>query len=259
MWKNIKTLVFMLILLLALDFCAGNEAFGECGSEIDNTAFGPGEYLEFGVYLGFINAGTATMEVDNIVEVRGNLCYHLKSTAKSNAAISVLYQVNDLVESFMDVDKLYSLRYEKHLSEGNYKADKTVSFDQECQLAFYPKDTLQILECTQDALSALYYVRALSFDVGDTIPVPNHESKKNYPIKVIVHKRERISLPAGEFDCLVIEPIMRATGIFKQKGRLTVWITDDESKMPVMMRSKIPVGSVSARLIQYKKGTLFTD
>ena len=256
--NTIKSTFILTIILLLCTGIPGTIS-AQCGSDIENTAFGPGEYLEFGVYLGFLHAGSATLEVDDIVEIRGELCYHLKSTARSNAAVSVLYQVNDLVESFMDVENLYSLRYEKHLSEGNYKADKTVSFDQEAQLAFYPKDTLQIFECTQDALSALYYVRTLDFNVGDTIPVPNHESKKNYPINVIVHKRERISVPAGEFDCILIEPIMKATGIFKQKGKLSVWVTDNDDKMPVMMKSKIPVGSVSARLTGFKKGMLFEE
>jgi len=143
-----NTLIIVVVIIGAI----ASSLSGQCDTTLVNKAFGPGEYFEFGVYLAFLHAGTATLEVDDIVEVRDNLCYHIKSTARSNATVSVLYQVNDLVESFIDVERLYSHRFEKHLSEGNYSADKTVSFDQEAQLAYYSKDTLQIMECTHDAL-----------------------------------------------------------------------------------------------------------
>ncbi|MBN1756394.1 DUF3108 domain-containing protein [bacterium] len=247
--------VLAAILLIALFIPSGLTS--QCDSITANQSFGIGERLEFGVYLGFINAGTAIMEVADVVEIRGHLCYHLRSIASSNATVSLLYQVNDLVESFMDVEKLFSRRYEKHLSEGNYRADKTVSFDQEAQLAIYPDDTLQIMECTQDALSALYFLRNLNLTVGDTIPIPNHESKKNYSVAVIVHGKETIEVPAGRFDCIIIEPVLMAAGIFKHQGRLKVWLTDDDLKIPVLMKSKIPVGSVNAKLLKYKLGEKF--
>ena len=69
---------------------------------------------------------------------------------------------------------------------------------------------------------------------------------KNYPLEVKVVKRETVSTPVGRFKCLKVEPVLRASGIFQHKGTLTVWLTDDERKLPVLMRSKVAIGAISA-------------
>ena len=66
--------------------------------------------------------------------------------------------------------------------------------------------------------------------------------------------RERIRVPAGTFDCIVIEPMLKAGGIFKNKGRLVIWITDDDRRIPVLMRSKLLIGSISVVLQEAKPG-----
>jgi hypothetical protein len=53
---------------------------------------------------------------------------------------------------------------------------------------------------------------------------------------------------AGAFDCLVVEPVLKYSGIFENKGKLTVWVTDDQRRIPVLMRSKILIGAISAVL-----------
>jgi hypothetical protein len=104
----------------------------------------------------------------------------------------------------------------------------------------------------QDVLSALYFVRTLPLEVGQSIAIANHIDGKNYPLVVKVHGRERVKVDAGEFDCLVVEPILRGPGVFTQKGRLTVWLTDDDVRMPVLMKSKVVIGHVAAILKSYE-------
>ena len=67
--------------------------------------------------------------------------------------------------------------------------------------------------------------------------------------------RDRVTTPAGAFNCVVIEPVLRAGGIFKNKGRLVIWLTDDERRMPVLMRSKVAIGSISVVLEEAHAGT----
>jgi hypothetical protein len=104
---------------------------------------------------------------------------------------------------------------------------------------------------TQDVLSALYYVRTLPLEVGQAIALANHTDGKNYPLVIKILGRERVTVDAGTFDCLVVEPILRGPAIFTQKGRLTVWVTDDTTRMPVLMKSKVVIGYVSAVLKEY--------
>jgi hypothetical protein len=164
--------------------------------------------------------------------------------------------VDDRVESFMDVHGLYSLRYDKHLREGKFIADVSMIFDQENNLAIYNagKDTFEVAEYVQDVLSAFYFVRTQKLTVGKSIFVDNHTDRKNYPMEVKVLRKEKVKVEAGEFDCLVVEPILQTPGIFEQKGSLTVWLTDDEVKMPVLMKSKVIVGSISTELTGYTRG-----
>jgi hypothetical protein len=223
---------------------------------VPNRAFGVGERLEFSVGYGVIKAGTAVMEIAEIVKIDGRKCFHIVSTARSNKFFSVFFKVDDRVESFMDVHGLYSWRYDKHLREGKFRADVSMVFDQEKHLALYNqgKDTFEVAEYAQDVLSAFYFVRTQELTLGRSIFVPNHTDKKNYPLEVKVLRKERVKVPAGEFDCVVVEPIMKTPGIFEHKGSLRVWLTDDEMKMPVLMKSKVVIGSISTELTSYKPG-----
>jgi hypothetical protein len=64
-----------------------------------------------------------------------------------------------------------------------------------------------------------------------------------------VLRRETVRTPAGAFHCVVVEPGMREEGIFIQKGRkLQIWLTDDERKVPVLMRVEVFFGHVTAEL-----------
>ncbi len=223
---------------------------------VPNSSFGVGERLEFSISYGPITAGSAVMEVKEITRYNNHKCFRLISTAKSNKFFSFFFKVDDKVESLMDVYGLYSLRFEKHLREGKYRADKYVDFDQEQHLAFVAGDTIPIQEYVQDALSSLYYVRTIALRVGNSVFVENHSDEKNYSLEVKVLKREKVKVPAGEFDCLVVEPILRASGIFKHTGELTVWLTNDKFKMPVLMKSKVAVGSIASKLEKYTQGEI---
>jgi hypothetical protein len=213
--------------------------------------FDEGEYLLFSIQYGLIYAGDATLEVRNIAEIGGRRAYHIVSEARTNKTFDILFKVRDRHESFIDWDHLYTLRFEKHLREGKFRRDDEVDFDQERHMAYYPSDTVGIPPNTQDFLSALYYFRTVDIEPGQAMAMANHTDGKNYPIFIKVLRRERVTVPAGEFDCIVIEPVLETTTIFENTGKLTIWMTDDTVRMPVLMRSKVIVGSFEAVLKEY--------
>jgi len=218
----------------------------------DAVPFGVGEKLRYSIQYGLIKAGKATLEVRNLAEIDSAWCYRIVSNSRTSSFFSKIYKVRDRYESYMDTTELYSRRYEKHIREGKYRKDEVVRFDQKKHVAMYANKSVPIAPRTQDVLSALYYVRTLPLEVGQSIAVPNHTDGRNYPLVIRVHRRERVTVEAGTFDCLVVEPILRGPGLFSQKGRLTVWVTDDTNKIPVLMRSKMVIGHVSAVLKDYK-------
>ena len=223
---------------------------------VDNVAFGLGEHLEFDVTYGFITAGQATMSVDRLIEFESRPCYRILTTANSNSFFSTFYNVDDRVESIIDAIGLFSWRFEKNLKEGKYRAIRKFSFDQRNHKAEYNNDTTTVPPYVQDALSVFYYVRTQKLQVGESVFVDHFNDGKLYPLEVKVLKKETITVPAGTFECLVIEPLLQTVGVFKHEGKLKVWLTNDRLKLPVLMKSKVLVGSISAELTNYKLGEI---
>ena len=224
---------------------------------VENKAFGVGEHLVFEIVYGPIKAGTATMSIPDTQRVRGRSCYHIVTTAESNRFFDSFFKVRDRVETFIDVEGIFPWKFEKHIREGKYREDRYVEYDQlNGRVISNGKDTLRVSPFIQGVLSSFYYVRTIPLEVGKSVDIDSYGDGKVYPIKVMVHKKDRVRVPAGTFDCVVVEPVMRVKGIFNRKGRMAVWLTDDERRIPVLMKSKIVVGSIDVRLksIQTKTG-----
>jgi hypothetical protein len=235
---------------------AGVETPGNIDRFVENDAFGVGEKLTFDIRYGFISAGTATMEVARLIEFEGRPCYQLVTRANSNGFFSTFYKVDDRVESILDATGIYSWRFEKNLREGNYRSDRLCMFDQRNGQVTDTKDTASVPLFVQDALSTLFYIRTQPLEVGKSVWLDNYVDGKQYRMEVKIEGRETVTVAAGTFDCLVVEPITQSVGIFKHEGRLKVWLTDDRLRMPVLMKSKIVVGSITAELTDYQLGQI---
>ena len=196
------------------------------------------------------------MEVTRLIEYENRPCYQIVTRANSNSFFSSFYKVDDRVESIIDALGIFSWRFEKKLREGNYQAHRVYTFDQRNNIAYYKDDTITVPAFVQDALSVLYYVRTQDLEVGKSVFVDNFTDGKLYPLEVKVLEKETITVEAGSFDCIVVEPLMQSVGVFKHEGKLKVWLTDDRLKMPVLMKSKVLVGSVSAELTDYQLGDI---
>jgi hypothetical protein len=219
--------------------------------KMENKAFGVGETLIFEIAYGMIKAGTSTMSIPDTQWVNGRPCYHIVTTAETSPFFSAFFEVRDKVISLMDIDGLFTWKFEKHLREGKFRSDRYEIFDQIRQRVFAKSDTFSAPLYVQDVLSSFYYSRIVPLEVGTPIDIDNFADGIVYPLRILVHRKEKIRVPAGVFNCIVVEPVMRVEGIFKQTGKLTIWVTDDERKMPVLMKSKIFFGSIDARLKKY--------
>lgn len=231
---------------------------------VRNNAFEFGEHLTFKIRYGFIRAGTAEMKVMAKVDSSGRQLYHIQTTARSIKTFDWIYKVDDVVNSFVDFVGFYPIRFEKKLREGSYKADLFVDYFHEDSLAEVefiridknkpPKQySVKIPPFVQDILSAFYYIRTRDLEVGQPVYLSNHEKDKVYDLKVRILERETVDVSAGKFRCLVVEPMLQGDeALFKQKGKMKIWLTDDARKIPVQMKTKIIVGSITTELIDIK-------
>jgi hypothetical protein len=208
---------------------------------VENRAFQAGEKLDYIVRYGRIVAGTSRLSVPQVIEIDGHPCYHILSEAWSNSFFSTFYKVEDKIQSYTDVQGIFSRRFEKRLREGHYKTDQYYEYDQVAHLAKSKKDTISVPPFIQDVLSAMYFVRTQKLAPADTLLIDNHSDGKVYPLRIVVHRREKVTTRAGKFQCLVVEPFLRTPAMFMQKGNVVVHLTDDHRKIPVMMTSQIYV------------------
>ena len=215
-----------------------------------------GEYLKFSVRYGFISAGDAFLEIPEVRTWRGRPVYKLVARAESNKFFSAFYKVCNRIESFWDTTGFYSRRFYENRREGGYHEQNEILFDYDRGEAVYANDgqTIAIPQNCQDALSSFYFTRTQDLPLGGSVIFDYHASHRSQPIEVRVLGRQRVETPAGTFDCVVIEPILRAAGIFKNQGRLVIWLSDDERRIPVMMKSKVTIGSISVVLTEARRG-----
>jgi hypothetical protein len=116
-------------------------------------------------------------------------------------------------------------------------------------------ETHSVPERVQDALSSLYYVRTRDdFVVGKPIIVDIHDSGKTWSVEIQTIGKEKVKTPAGEFDTIKVRTYPKYEGVFMHKGEIFIWLTDDARRMPVLMKSKITIGSVVAVLQEFQEG-----
>jgi hypothetical protein len=240
---------------LAADSTAPHPAAGPDTLPPPPRPFGPGESLRFTVQYGPIHAGSAWLEVHGSGEINGHSVDTLVARAESNAFFSLTYKVRNRIESVWDADQRFSYRYREDRHEGGYSATNEIQFDQEHGEARYADGRVfPIPPRVQDALSSFYYTRCQALPLGGSVVFDYHASRRSQPLEVRVLRRERIHVPAGWFDCVVVEPVLKVGGIFKHSGRLLIWLTADDRRVPVLMKSKVTIGSISVILQSMRPG-----
>lgn len=251
-YKN--KLIPILIMGILLLHCVG------LAQEPAPSVYGPGEKMVFSISYGMITAGEGVLEVLGTTEFEGRTCYNIRSKATSNRFFTSIYKVRDKIISYIDVEDHTSRYFYKRLREGDYKKTVEITFDHQAGMARYANGKeYPIVAGIQDVLSAFYYVRNLDLETGKVYHVPAHSSRKSYDLQVIVHGMEEIEIDSGKYKCFVVEPIIQGEGLFKHEGKLTLYITDDKYRVPALIKTKVPVGSIDISLKEYTPGKSLVD
>ena len=216
------------------------------------------ETLVFKIKYGMITAGEATLQISETNYQDSIPCWKIVSLARTNSFFDKIYKVRDKIESIWDRKKLVSYKFSKNLREGKYRQRRIHLYYPEQNLSFYLKYSrkrgkfsqkqMKIPENTQDILSAFYWLRLQKFAVGDTLVVNVTADGRNYPAKILIEEKENIDTIFGEKECFVVEPLLESEAIFKQTGKIKIWVTADENKIPVKLKSEIIFGSFKAIL-----------
>jgi hypothetical protein len=217
--------------------------------------FGVGERLEYDVKFGFLRVGSGSMEVTGIDSVRGLPAWH---TVFHVTGGTRFYRVNDRLESWMDVRSIVSLRHRQELSEGRRERERHFEIfpDRGVFDELGKGESPTVAEPLDDG-SFLYFVRTIPLEVGQTYEFNRYFRPDRNPVKIYVDRRERISVPAGDFDAIVIQPIIKSKGIFSEGGRAEIWLSDDANHVMLQMKSKLSIGSLNLYLRSYRPAEAF--
>lgn len=248
MKKNIKNTVFLFFSFILL---SSAQEF----RKLENNAFDEGEKLTFEVKYGFVTAGIAEMAIPKIKKLAGRDVYNVTFHVNTVPAFDPFFKVRDRYETYIDVEGLFPWRFEQHIREGNYKRDFSAFFDHRKGIAKTSNGSYDIPLYVNDIVSAFYITRTFDFSEmkeGDKFHLENFYKDKVHPLDVVYHGKERITVEAGTFDCIIVEPLVVEGGLFKNEGNIIIWLTDDELKIPVKVKTKVLIGSIDAELLSYE-------
>ena len=225
-----------------------------------NAPWMKGERLEYELNWGFVTAGYATIEVKPRKDGKSEIYTY----ATANKTVNKFYPVHDTVYTLVRNKGLMTDVFRKSLHEGTFHNKSLIRFDRDAKKAVlsdtvfkdpvnhYVKrsaDTSVTIEGLEHSImSAFYLVRSLPLKEGVTSRFSAVSGKKRYELKVITHKREKIKTDLGEFNTIKVEPVLDGDGIFNSSGRIFIWFTDDEKRIPVLMQCEIKLGSIKAKL-----------
>ena len=220
--------------------------------------FGPGERLTYQVKIGIINSGSAHMEVLGIDSIREEPSYHLEMSLKGSLLFGAV-QVNDHYQSWLGTRSVSSHRYVSDVHQLTYSRYRNFEFRPE-EMSWEETesgDTGRLATALPlDDISFLYFVRTLPLEIGQTYTLPRYFKKEGNPVVIKVEGKKVVEVPAGTFNTIVVRPIIKTRGLFSEGGEAELYLTDDDNKHLVYLRSKIPiVGSVTLHLESISEGS----
>ncbi len=222
--------------------------------------FHPGEKLTYVIsWSNIVDAGTAVMEVRRATMDDGRDLLRFTSTARSTGILNVFYTVRDTIESLFDPTALQSISYRTDQRHGKRRKHSEILFDEEkgtaTDIENGTSQTFDVPEHTQDALSSLYYLRTRkTFTVGKSHVISVHDGCKTWSVEIKTLGRERIKVPVGEFPAIKVKTYPKYEGVFMHKGEIYIWLSDDDRRIPLLMKSSISIGSIVATLTEMTTG-----
>lgn len=234
-----------------------------------NLPFSPGEKLVYQVrYSKFIlstTVGKLTFTFDLSQEKPLTKHYHIRAEARSEGVLLALLgiTVEDLFESFVDIETFGVVRTRKNLAEGKTMVFQLAVFDRENRrVTFVVRDLTRPNEppkvgekptrdWVQDIVSATYYVRSLPLVPNTSFTFPLSDEGETFDLEVRVFPPEEVETPLGRIKALRLEPQVFGEGrLIKREGEMVVWVTEDERRVPVAARLRTSFGTVTAQLIE---------
>jgi len=245
-----KFFSFLLLLLITVSFDSQKP-----------DAYDSGEWFKFRIHYGFINAGYATLEVKEAIKDNKNI-YHAIGKGYTVGMSRFFFKVDDNYESYFDKVTNKPFQYVRKIDEGGYTKNQEGFFNQEKNKVLVKdyknktEKTFSVTENVQDIVSTFYFLRNHpnidKLKVGESIVVDMFFDDEVYKFKLKFIGKEDLKTKFGTAPTMIFRPIVQSGRVFKEEESLTVWISDDENKIPLRIKASLAVGSIKADLDSFK-------
>lgn len=224
-------------------------------------AFNVGEWFKFRIHYGIVNAGYATLEVKDAV-LNNKKVFHVVGRGYTTGVSKFFFKVEDLYESYIDKLTGNPYQYVRKIDEGGYTKNQEGFFNQ-AENKILVKDykhktekTLVIPKNTQDILSSFYYLRNYpnidKIKPGEFVAIDMFFDDETTKFRLKYIGREDITTKFGVVPTMVFRPLVQSGRVFNEEESLTIWISDDDNKLPVRIKASLVVGSIKADLESFK-------
>ncbi|NEM99494.1 DUF3108 domain-containing protein [Pontibacter burrus] len=231
---------------------------------VRNESFSTGEVLKYKVHYGLITAAEATIDVsDQLHTVNGRPTYKATVYGRTSNSFDLFIKVRDTWQSYIDTAALVPQRFHRNIEEGSYRKKETVDFNHYTNTAAVKKkrkkepekhSTHKISDDVQDIVSGFYYLRTLDFDnmrKGEKFTIKGFFDEENFDMEVIYKGRETVNTKAGKFKAIKLVPKMPKNDLFKGEDAITVYLSNDNNKIPVLIEARMFVGAIKVDLYEY--------
>jgi hypothetical protein len=237
------------LLTSPMDLAAQSEADGRANGRTA-VPFGVGERLDYEVRVSGIRVGGGFMEVSKMDSIRGREAWHTSFGIKGRLAF---FGVNDRYESWFDTRSLASLRYHQDIDEGSYERKSRFEIYPDRRIFVDTKGAeFPTVENPLDDGSFLYFLRTIPLEVGKEYTFDRYFRVDRNPVRIRVLRLDRVSVPAGTFDAVVVQPIIKTKGIFSENGRAEVWLSNDQHRIVLQMKSRFSRFSLNLYLKSFR-------
>ena len=216
--------------------------------------FGPGEEFTYKVKYGFMTLGKGSLGIPGIETVRGVPSYHIRLTMNGG---KLGLNVNDDYSSYLGIEDLASRRYIQDIHQVRYHKKREYEIypdERRWERLDVDEDGETLADKPLDEIAFLYWVRTLPLEVGESYTYRNYFKDRGNPVVLHVLRRETIEVPAGEFETIVVQPIIQSRGMFSEDGEAEVYFTDDDRRMLVRLETKMSIGNLSLHLETFQHG-----
>lgn len=222
---------------------------------VKNTSFKVGEKLRYRVTYGFMDAGEAVLEVQSTSRKgSGRDLHHVVATGKTLGGFNAFYRVRDTYESYVDQKSVMPWLFVRNVDEGGYKINQKYTFKQDKKKVNNGEKDFEIPMGVQDMISSFYKARTLNFSnlkKGKKFSFKCFMDDEIYDLKIKYVGEEEIKIRKGKFKCHKFVPVVQTGRYFENEEDVQFWVTADENKIPVLVKAKIPVGTVKLHLVEW--------